>query len=110
VPHADLLARIIADENRVAVVVFEVDPELHDDVRNIGWDGQSVVFAMPDDIRKRFARGLGRRGDVAAERWLTTRREGRIFLFNGRGTACLNFKAGEGYSVEPGTSDREILN
>ena len=59
---------------------------------------------QPDDASRKWFEHL------AAERWLTTRREGRIFRFNGRGTLCLNFKAGQGYSVEPGTSDREIVN
>jgi hypothetical protein len=37
------------------------------------------------------------------------RTTGRIFVFMHGGTLCVNHRAGAGFSIEPGTTDREVL-
>lgn len=112
IPRAGDIAEILGTPNergetvRIACAVFE--PEDLEAPLPFGWDGQASVFEMPPAAAERFAGMLQILSpkDPAAK-WLCTPRFGRIFLFVQSGTLCINFDAGRGYSVAPGTLDHE---
>lgn len=105
VAHADAIAPICAVGD-IAVVVFELDPSFHEGVRQWGWDGSCPVFRLSNARRKNAIRYFRQIGDTVSANWFERKQDERIFLFNGPGSSLLiNFKPGEGYSLEPGSLD-----
>jgi hypothetical protein len=106
-PHATELAAI-TDRGEIAVVVFDPDPAstvMQQALRDLGWDGASVVFQLGAGLKKRLIADSVEHADLVTARWLRGGRTGRIFLWTGRGTLLINFQQGVGYSLEPGSSD-----
>jgi hypothetical protein len=106
-PNASALAGIIG-RGEVAVVVFEPDPVdavMKQALRDLGWDGASVVFQLAAGHKKRLIADSVEHADLVTARWLRGGRTGRIFLWSGRGTLLINFQQGVGYSLEPGSTD-----
>lgn len=106
-PNAYALASIIGG-GQVAVAVFKLDEGdalAQQAARDIGWDGSSAVFPLSRDHKQRIIDRSVELGDPLTAQWLRGERNGRIFLWTGRGTVLVNFEPGRGYSLEPGSND-----
>lgn len=104
-PHVNIIRPIVAGGD-VAVVVFNVLPELQDSARALGWDGQAPAFRLSSGMRRRFADGLEGMGDVLAATWLRANRKGRIFVMVESATFLVNFDpVSKTYAIEPGSND-----
>jgi hypothetical protein len=105
-PHIEAIAPI-AMNGGIAVVVFEPGAELRDALRNIGWDGTAAVFELSAARAGAMASESAKLGDSVTQAWLTRPRTGRIFLWAEAGTLLVNFVAGSGFSIEPGSLEGE---
>jgi len=110
-PHVFQLSRIISDGD-VAVVLFEPCEEAKEAATELGWDGQSHVFRMSNRIRRRYIEILRKKcpEDKITPRWLDSKNIGRIFCLVTKGSLLVNLDFGRGYSIEPGSLDREWMN
>jgi len=104
-PHLDALAPILA-RGDIAVVFYEC----HDlkMARRWGWRRDRPAFEMPERLRH-----LLMRSDQVTRRWLSEEPnpdKGRIFVFVHEGTFLVNFRPDEGYSLEPGSTDQELVD
>jgi len=110
-PNADEIARIVAYRD-VALVFYDVHPEMQEAARAIGWNGDRLqVKRLSEKQSEKIASSLKATSpsDPAAQ-WLKSRREGRIFVVAEAGTLCLNISPEEGYYFEPGTLDAGRMN
>lgn len=107
-PHAPAIAKI-ALRGDIAVVVFEVEEELKEALRNLGWRGEAV-FALNREHAERMAAAA--KCDAVTAAWLRrhVKNEARIFLWVHYGTLLVNYLPGTGFSFEAGSTDREVLN
>jgi hypothetical protein len=105
-PHASRVAR--AHENgEVALVFLAVHSSSADAARMLGWrGGYRECISMNRTRAERFADALP--SDDPCSKWLRGRRRGRIFVMVEAGNYCVNYKPVRGYSIEPGTTDREV--
>ena len=121
-PHAETIARA-HDNGEVAVVFFNISDEhshamasadvrgYRDAVKSMGWrGGRSECVAWNRTRAEKFADALARTSpaDPCAQ-WLRGRRPGRIFVWSGLGSLCINFDPKSGYSSAPGTGDHEWM-
>jgi hypothetical protein len=108
-PHAHAIAAILA-EGGIAAVVFEPqEPTLDALTDDFGWRGESV-FPFTRDNRELFAKGCEELGDDIAAQWLRAEnRLGRVLLFAAIGTLLINFTPGQGFSLEPRSTNAERL-
>jgi len=99
------------DKGDVAVLFYNVDRTDELAVRSAtsgGWTGERVeVHRLKRKRAVAFADNLPP-GDPAA-RWLRLRGFGRILVWNGTGSLCVNFDPAKGYSIAPGTLDHEWM-
>ncbi len=98
-PHAEEIAAIAA-KGDVAVVVFEPDPSIADALNTIGWDGESHVFRLSNNAKRRLVAGL----DKVTMRWLNRKAGVRVFLFVQGGNLLVNLDE-RGWFIEPGSND-----
>lgn len=106
-PHAHAIAAILA-EGGIAAVVFEPEQSTLDPLTDhFGWHGEPV-FPFTRDNRDLFAKECEDLGDDIATQWLRAEnRLGRVLLFSATGTFLVNFMPGQGFSLEPGSTDAE---
>jgi len=105
-PHALEIAAIIS-RGHIAVCVLEPSRKTLDCLESWGWKGEPV-FRMTTPQRLALARTCADYGDNVGARWVSAKkRNGRIFVFCEDGTCLVNFEAGKGYSLEPGSTDLE---
>ena len=107
-PNSETLSRI-ALMGDVAVLLWRPTDQTRSAATSLGWDGESQAFRMGDGERARAIEVLRREGEPATSKWLKGSRPGlgRILVLNGDGCLCVNFRPGEGFSIEPGTLDCE---
>ena len=108
-PHATEIAEIVADGD-LAALMFEPSEQAKQAVQSLGWDGQAAAFKVAGERAKALAVQLRKVGDTATAAWLERKQPGRILVFTGDGTLCVNFQPGGGFSIEPGTLDAATLN
>ncbi len=107
-PHAHAIAEILS-EGGIAAVVFEPQEPTLDALAHFGWHGEPV-FLFTRDHRELFAKGCEEIGDDVAAQWLRAEnRLGRVLLFAAMGTLLINFTPGQGFSLEPGSTNAERL-
>lgn len=108
-PHAHAIAEILS-EGGIAAVVFEPQESTLDALTGqFGWHGEAV-FLFTGDNRNVFAKRCEDLGDDVAARWLRAEnRPGRILLFAALGTLLVNFVPGQGFGLEPGSTNAEGL-
>ena len=98
VRHVEEIAPIIS-RGGVAVVVFEPSQAAKAALQfGFDWTGEPV-FRLSNAARKRLVHSK------AAARWLDSTKRGRILVFSGNGSLCVNFSPEVGYTIEPGTTD-----
>ena len=110
-PNVETIARAHAN-GEVAIVFFEVaadDPESKEGAKALGWLGSLCECVPMNRTRAEALANALPQVDPAA-RWLRGRRPGRIFLFVQRGTFCIDYELGKGYSFAPGTTDLEWMS
>lgn len=104
-PHAEAIARIAATGG-IAVVVWEVDESnLRKLLRAEGWRPSSPVFPMTPRMKAALDAT-----DFVTCRWLKMRSDlcvTRLFVVVRDGTLLVNYTPSEGFSLEPGSTDRE---
>jgi hypothetical protein len=106
IPHAEELA-VIQDRGDIAVVVHTApDAVAADSLRVLGWNGETVF-----GINRTRARKYVAPADAVTARWVERRDpdELRMLIIWGQthSTLLVNFRAGGGYSIEPGSLDSE---
>jgi hypothetical protein len=102
-PYDEYISRYVANGS-VAVVLFDLGPTAEQAALNLGWDGLVGVFRMSDKTRRRFAARLGEMGDGVAQRWVESKRRGRVFMLAQEATLLFNRDAAGNYSLEPGST------
>ena len=95
----------------VAVLFYEVmetDELSARSARSLGWTGQRIeVHPLKRKRALRFADNLP--ANDGARSWLRRHGPGRILVFSGVGSLCLSYARGRGYSIEPGTLDKDVV-
>jgi len=105
IPNLERLARVQMAGD-IAVVVHTTPCALGlQSLEALGWSGRRV-FPLN---RTRARRWLSPCDPVTA-RWVERRdpNELRMFIVWGSGTLLVNFRSGEGYSIEPGSLDADL--
>ena len=108
-PNAQKIAPIFLSQD-VALLFFNPGPgsDVRKAAKLMGWKGREIeVRRMPEAMAQMLAASL-MPGDPAAG-WLLHRRQGRVFVVMESGTLCVNHVPGEGFSIEPGTTDRDWM-
>lgn len=106
-PHVEAIARIGLDGD-LAVVVFEPSDEAKPALAAFGWDGKPVF-----SVNRTRAIKLMEKSDPVTRAWVAKKSSAeciRIFVFVHLGTLLVNYRPGEGYSLEPGSTDAKTLN
>jgi hypothetical protein len=104
-PHSDAVAELVHDGAFIAVVLYRATPATRAKALQMGWDGESPVFALSDAAREAMAQGSEAAGDVGTAEWLRSARPGRILvLAHDRASWLVNVSPEAGYSLEPGTA------
>jgi hypothetical protein len=110
-PHAMTIA-IASAAGEVSVVFYDVASEFPVSVaaaRALGWrGGRSECIPLNRTHAERIADKLP--SAVPSAKWLRGRRPGRIFVCTGGGSLCVNYEPGVGFSLEPGTTNREWMS
>jgi hypothetical protein len=116
VPNVDAIARVFLDGD-VAILFFEVggpDPKMgpfaEQAARALGWKGGRIeVGRMTKTRAARMADAIAQStpGDVAGIAWFRRRAGDRLYLVTQYATFCLDYAPAEGWSLAPGTTDRE---
>jgi len=107
IPHTDEIAEIIT-RGLVAIVVFEPTEKAKAALRTMGSKGKAV-FPLSDGWRTQLAQLWEERSsDKLGANWLKNScTQGRILVFWGDGSLCVNFTWSRGFSIEPRTRDVE---
>jgi hypothetical protein len=107
IPHCEEIAKIIATGG-VAVAVFEPTEKAKMALRTMGSKGKAV-FRLSDSWRTQLAQLWEERcNDKSAANWLKNScTQGRILVFWGDGSVCMNFTRPAGFSIEPRIMDAE---
>lgn len=103
-PNALAIAEIVA-AGGIAVVVANLSALSVQFAKALGWDGKAAVFRMSAKGRRVFAAGSKQNADHVTASWLVAKRDGRILYVEHSSTLLINFTPGEGYSLEPGSTD-----
>jgi len=105
--HGREIARI-AVGGGIAAVVFEPAPSIVNWLKvNLNWNGEPM-FRLSAKERQWLAEAWQNVGDEVSARWIRGKSgKGRIFVFSGKGTLLINWSPGEGFSLEPGSTDAE---
>lgn len=108
-PHAREIARRWVD-GEIPIVVFEPGVETLKALPNLGWRMGESVFSM---TLEHFLTTFGSVDGVTGP-WATRDRSGDdsvpVFLFLHDGSLLLNHTPGKGWSLEPGSTDIDIMN
>ncbi|WP_394842300.1 hypothetical protein LZC95_35155 [Pendulispora brunnea] len=97
-PNIDLLAHIFL-RNEIAIILHETDRSRYELLRQMGWNGKAHVFGLR---RSKAAQTIGKTDYVTAA-WIQRQSKvdvGRIFVLARQGSLLVNYKPGEGYSIE----------
>lgn len=115
-PNAEAIAAILRDRD-VAVIFFEVGDgpaearsAAEGGARALGWKGGRVEIARMTKTRAAKVADLIEKSnpaDASAIAWLRRRTGHRVFVVARVGTLCVDHAEGTGFSVAPGTVDRE---
>lgn len=104
-PHADVIARAHGG-GLVAEVFYDLAPSMHDTARkHMGWTGaKSEARVMTRTRAERLADSIFKThpGDPAVP-WLRGKRPGRILVWTGMGSLCIEHEPGRGFRLAPGT-------
>jgi hypothetical protein len=74
-PHAEEIEGVWREHGEVAVVFFELTPELREEMaRAFRWNGDATVVRMPPEVARRIVSECKGRGDEVTPRWLTEKR------------------------------------
>ena len=107
IPHTEEIAKIIAT-GEVAIAVFEPTEKAKIALRTMGSKGKAV-FRLSDSWRTQLAQLWEKQcNDKTGAHWLKNPcTRGRILVFWGDGSLCVNFTTPRGFSIEPRTTDAE---
>lgn len=103
----------------VAVLFFEIETgdsaeakTAMASAKDLGWTGgRAEVAAMTKTRAAKFADAIATIAPTdPAIAWLRGRKSGRIFVCVSAATLCVNFVPGTGFTIEPGTLDRQWLS
>jgi hypothetical protein len=108
-PHVDIIAPIVIAGD-VAVIVHKPSASAARALHELGWNGSAPAFQLRSEDTERIAESCARMGDEVTGRWLRSGRQGRMFVFWGDGTLLINHAEGQGFSLEPGSTNAGWMN
>jgi len=108
-PVADGIANL-AGKGLIPIIVFEPGKAVKAALK-VFFPEWKPGMRLIGVSRENFARNFGRSDRVTAEWSSRARPKGDIpiFVFAQEGTLLVNFVAGEGYSIEPGSLDHALV-
>jgi len=106
-PHAAAIAEI-AMRGDIAVVLFEPSWGGIDAARVLGRSGSEMVFAINRTRARKHLSGA----DHITAKWVERREKGvaRVFVIMNEGTLLVNYRPGAGWEIEPGSTDKYVLD